>query len=49
MGKKKNTEGEAAQYRIRRSVCVCGCKVFKIEGKYRICVLCREKGRDEAD
>lgn len=48
MGKQKNTEA-APVYRIRQSVCVCGCKVFKIEGKYRICVLCREKGRDEAD
>lgn len=48
MSKQKNTEA-TPEYRIRRSVCNCGCKVFKIEGKVRICVLCREKSRDDSE
>ena len=49
MRRKKNTEGEVAQFRIRQSPCPCGCVVFKIQKKTRICVLCREKRRDDSD
>jgi len=49
MSKRKKKKKVEPYTVIRQSVCVCGCKVFKIEGNTRTCVLCREKGRDDLE